>query len=163
VCSANLNSTANTQLTLAGNQSASIESKIKLLAFPATRESPGQLDALGTHRKRMPDALRDIRKHDVGYHRIYYSGHNTNCCYDVCYILVYKKADNEATKDDNESFQNVLIAALGDKATVRVLEDPKEKERKEQEQKEAQTQSESWKQQPWYKNNYGGDADVEDN
>lgn len=159
MCSVNLNRTANNQLTSADNQAEAIEKKVKRLAFAANRETPGQLDALGTHRKRMPDALKDIRKHDVGYHRIYYTGHNTDCCYNVFYLLVNKRGDNRNTQDDNRDFQRALIEALADKSSGRLIEDPEEKKRRTLEEGETQSKREDWKDKPWYREYYESSGD----
>jgi len=151
VCSLNLNSVINEQIESSGNQRASIEKKLEGLAFGANRDEPGLLDMPDTHRKRMPGDLREVRKHRVGYHRLYYSGRHTNCYYDACYLLIHKKGDNQAELDDDKRFQEHLINALADKIPARVLEDPVEKELKEKEKQEEQIEEKSWEKAPWYK------------
>jgi len=100
----------------------------------------------------MPEALREIRKRRVGYHRLYYTGHHTNCYYDTCYLLTFKKSDSKTELDDDKIFQSHLINALADKKIVRVLEDPEEKRLKD---KERENKASSWKEKPWYKKLYG--------
>lgn len=54
--------------------------------------------------------LKNLRKYQYGRHRLYIAGRNTDCRFDLIYILSFK-----TTKDDNpggKAFQKRVISAL---------------------------------------------------
>jgi hypothetical protein len=124
VCSLNLNRTFSEQLEASGNREF-VERRLSALAFEADTEKAGPLDDPGTHRQRMPPALRNIRKKRIGRHRIWYSGHHSNCFYTPCYLVENKQGDDRTEQDDNKDFQEHLKNALADGVVARTLHDPK--------------------------------------
>ena len=68
------------------------------------------LDLPQRHIKRLPDDLRQIRKLKKGRHRLYYTGHATQCNYFLCHLKTFKRSGVE--DDDSMEFQNRLRAAL---------------------------------------------------
>ena len=154
MCSLNLNSTVDSQIKLAGNQRDFIERRLTTLASEADENTPGLLDELETHRKRLP---KGIRKYSFGRHRLYYSGTHKNCSYDACYLVLYKSSDRTSELDDTPSFQKRLKDELANKQAARILDDPKTKSASVDE-------TESWKNADWYreKKKYEELADGED-
>lgn len=122
MCSLKFNQTFDEVITELRSDGKMIEGKLKRMAFEANPTMPGLLDALDNHIKRMPDDLKDIRKRTIGRHRIFYTGHHTQCSYTFFYLKSFKKTGVD--DEDDSSFQEKLKKALCSQNS-RVLEEPK--------------------------------------
>ena len=63
--------------------------------------------------KRMPPDLREARKITIGRHRVYYTGHHTQCAYLSFFIKEFKKTG--VNDEDDVRFQKILVKAIGDR------------------------------------------------
>ena len=68
----------------------------------------------------MPAELKHIKKYRYGRHRVYFSGHHSECSYAVWYVKMFKKSDVDAEAE--RSFHDKLRRALGE--AQRALADP---------------------------------------
>ena len=111
MCSIWVNSIADEQLDdLECSGHKHLKKRIFQFADEANEENPGALDNPGCHFKGMPAELRDVRKKEIGRHRIYFTGFHKQCCYHLLYVKKFKKdgVDDEFDK----SFQKKLLRAL---------------------------------------------------
>ena len=114
MCSISKNATVDEQLSELERSSdrEMIERRLFNFAQEANIEDPGALDNNSCHMKRMSADLRQVRKKRIGRHRIFFTGHHTNCTYRVVYIKAFKK--NGVDAEDDKRFQNKLIRILGE-------------------------------------------------
>ena len=87
-----------------------IEKRMIALAKDSSKSCPGALDIAPMTRlsKKSPE-LSGIKKWTVGRHRVYYTGHYTQCCYQIFYIKPFKR--DGVDDDDSKSFQQLLLSA----------------------------------------------------
>ncbi len=116
LCSVHFKATAAAQLEQLMGGSELIKNRLGHFANVANKETPGALDDPATHRKRMPDLLKETRKKRIGRHRIYYSGNHQGCRYDVFYIKLFKKSGTD--DEDDPKFQKRLIRLLSDESVL---------------------------------------------
>jgi hypothetical protein len=119
VCSITVNSIVEQQLINLerSNNRELIEKKLYRFATEASPSTPGALDIPGMYG--MPSKLQKIRKKRIGRHRIFYTGHHTQCRYHVVFIKEFKKT---GVNDENDSrFQRILIGALIDQPIRQLL------------------------------------------
>lgn len=86
-----------------------IEQRILRLAGDADIETAGALDRIAPDR-RMPPDLRGARRIRVGRHRVYYTGHHTQCSYTMFYVKIYKKSGVD--DEDDPRHQRQLAKAI---------------------------------------------------
>jgi hypothetical protein len=112
MCSISTNPTANDQLEKLerSNDKNMIERRLSKFAEDSDINKSDILDEPKNHMKRMPLELKDVKKIQIGRHRVYYTGHHTKCSYLVFYIKQFKKSDKN--KEDDKKFQNKLIRFL---------------------------------------------------
>jgi len=112
MCSVSLNSTVNKQLADLdrSNDKTMLEERLFKYAEEADVNKPGALDNPSCHMRRMPADLKEIRKISIGRHRIYFTGHHSQCSYQAIYIKKFKRTGEE--DDDDKVFQGKLIRAL---------------------------------------------------
>lgn len=113
MCSILINSVVEQQLDEleASSDKDMIKKRLSQFAKDANTVTPGGLDTLDCRMKRMPDELDNVKKKRIGRHRIYYTGHHSQCSYTAIYIKMFKKSD--VNREDDKKFQKTLIKALG--------------------------------------------------
>ena len=89
-----------------------IEKRLIQFAQEASIAVSGGLDIAPM--KRMPSDLQDARKITIGRHRVYYTGHHTQCSYTSFFIKEFKKTG--VNDEDDSRFQKALIRAKGETA-----------------------------------------------
>lgn len=87
-----------------------IEARLYNFAKESTVEKPSMLDSTKCHIRRMPRDLRNIRKITIGRHRVYFTGHHTQCSYTAFYIKMFKRSGEN--DEDNQRFQRILGFAI---------------------------------------------------
>ncbi len=121
MCSIATNATADQQLTSlkSSGDEKRIEKKLREFAGDSTVEKRGILDLPANHLHGMPSDLRHIRRIRAGRHRVFYTGHHTQCAYSVFFIKLFKKTgvDDELER----RFHNVLRVAVDDPPPVRTI------------------------------------------
>ncbi len=90
-----------------------IKKRMIAFAMDSSIEKPGVLDIAPM--KRMPEALRDVKKQTIGRHRVYYTGHHTQCCFNIFYVKVFKRKG--VNDEDDKAFQRIITAARNDRST----------------------------------------------
>jgi hypothetical protein len=75
----------------------------------------GGLDNPANTLKDMPPELRGARKHRIGRHRIFYTGHHNECSYHTFYIKINKKAG--VNDEADPKFHAILKTELATLAT----------------------------------------------
>jgi hypothetical protein len=60
----------------------------------------------------MHDTLRRVKKYRKGRHRVYITGRHTDCEYVCCYVLAFKRDEDDQAK--KESYQRMILNALRD-------------------------------------------------
>ena len=71
-----------------------IEKRLYEYAKMANVEVSGPLDLPQNRIKYMPDDLKEVRKHRIGRHRVFYVGYHTQCSYKAIFIKKFKKSDS---------------------------------------------------------------------
>ena len=112
MCSISTNSIADNQLDELGRSDDKdmIEARLYNFAKESTVEKPSMLDSTKCHIRRMPRDLRNIRKITIGRHRVYFTGHHTQCSYTAFYIKMFKRSGEN--DEDNQRFQRILGFAI---------------------------------------------------
>lgn len=114
MCSAPSNGTADNCLEdLSEKERKKIEDRLVQLAEAANTDRSGPLDRAPL--RDMPPELAGVKKQKVGRHRVYYTGHHTQCSYTCIYVKIYKKSDVDPEHD--RRFQNRLASARADDKT----------------------------------------------
>ena len=124
MCSISTNSTADQQLTSlkSSGDEQRIEKKLREFAGDSTIEKSGFLDLPAHHLHGMPDDLKHIRRIRAGRHRVFYTGHHTQCAYSVFFVKLFKK---KGVNDElDKHFHKVLKAVVGDPPTARTIRPP---------------------------------------
>lgn len=124
MCSLGTNSTADQQLTdlKSSGDDKIIENKLRDFAGNSTLHESGVLDLPKFHLRDMPDDLTHIRRLRAGRHRVFYTGHHTECSYNVFYIKAFKKT---GVRDEHDSrFHKLLKKAVSDSSRVRLIRPP---------------------------------------
>ena len=116
MCSVYLKKKANKQLKskeLRG-ESKMIRTRLSQVAGEADTNTPGLLDAPACHMARWStvEELKEVRKYQIGDHRIYFTGNHHACRYDIVHIKAFKKYGTD--DDDSKDFQKRLINILSD-------------------------------------------------
>jgi hypothetical protein len=124
VCSIAANHIADSQLTdlKSSGDDKRIEKKLNNFAGDSNIAKAGYLDASAHHLQRMPADLRHIRRIRAGRHRVFYSGHHTQCSYLVFFIKEFKKKG--VNDEDNYNFQRLLASTLQDTTPHRTIRIP---------------------------------------
>ncbi len=112
MCSISTNSTADNQLDELGRSDDKdmIEKRLYNFAKESTVENSSMLDSTKCHMRGMPIGLRNIRKITIGRHRVYFTGHHTQCSYIAFYIKMFKRSGEN--NEDNQRFQRILGSAI---------------------------------------------------
>ena len=112
MCSISTNSTMDNQLDELerSDDKDMIEKRLYNFAKESTVQNPSILDSSKCHMRRMPKDLRNIRKIRIGSHRVYFTGHHTQCSYTAFYIKMFKRSGKN--DEDNQRFQNELGSAI---------------------------------------------------
>lgn len=97
------------------NDKSTIEKRLYEYAKIANKEQPGPLDLPKNRIKYMSEDLREVRKHRIGKHRVFYVGHHTQCSYTAFFIKKFKKSDKD--QEGSTRFQNKLRRALDEPPT----------------------------------------------
>jgi hypothetical protein len=114
VCSIDINKTADGVLARQSDKDKNmIERRLVQFAREASIDVRSGLDIAPI--KRMPPNLREARKITIGRHRVYYTGHHTQCSYTTFFIKEFKKTG--VNDEDDIRFQKILIRAIGDRDT----------------------------------------------
>jgi hypothetical protein len=126
VCSIAANSVADGHLSdlRSSGDDKRIEKKLKNFAGDSSVEKSGYLDAPDHHLRRIPAELQDMRRIRSGRHRVFYSGHHTQCSYLIIFIKQYKKTGTQ--DEDDPRFQRLLALALQDTGIKRVIREADE-------------------------------------
>lgn len=95
-----------------------IERRMYDFADVANKQVEGPLDKTANRLRYSPPDLRGIRKQRVGRHRVFYTGHHSQCSYDVFFVKKFKKNDKE--HEGSKRFQNRLRQALSDPSIRRI-------------------------------------------
>jgi hypothetical protein len=98
-----------------------IERRLFQFANDADVNRRGGLDNPALIMKRMPDDLKDVRKITIGRHRVYFTGHNTQCSYTAIYVKLYKKTGVD--DEDDPRHQKQLVKATLDNS-LKEIKDP---------------------------------------
>ncbi len=112
MCSISTNSTNDNQLDeleRSGDKDM-IEKRLYNFAKESTVQNSSILDSSECHMRRMPKDLRNVRKIKIGRHRVYFTGHHTQCSYAAFYIKMFKRSGKN--DEDNQRFQNELGPAI---------------------------------------------------
>lgn len=114
MCSITVNATVEAQLEelrRSGEKKMkkTIEKRLFLMADEANVGRPGGLDNPANTLKDMPPELRGARKHRIGRHRIFYTGHHNLCSYRTFYIKINKKAG--VNDEADPAFHEILKTA----------------------------------------------------
>ena len=119
MCSITINEPSD-HVNLENKDKEHIEKRMIEYAKVASKTCSGPLDRAPMTRiaKKSPE-LNGVYKQTVGRHRVYYTGHHTQCCYQIIYIKAFKKKGVD--DDESKRFQQVLITARS-KSTSRLLE-----------------------------------------
>jgi hypothetical protein len=120
VCSITVNATVEAQLEelrRSGEKKMkkTIEKRLYLMADEADVGRSGGLDNPANTLKDMPPELRGARKHRIGRHRIFYTGHHNECSYHTFYIKINKKAG--VNDEADPKFHAILKTELATLAT----------------------------------------------
>ncbi len=110
MCSITTNATVDQQLEhleLSNNRQM-IEKRLIDFAREASPECRGALDVAGMHG--FPADLKEVRKKQIGRHRVYYTGFHKQCNYHTFYIKEFKRTGVD--DDSDRHFQNRLRSAL---------------------------------------------------
>ncbi len=110
MCSITTNVTVDKQLKeleRSGNREM-IERRLIEFAKEASPERSGGLDVAGM--KDFPNDLRQVRKKQIGRHRVYFTGHHKQCSYHVFYIKEFKRTgvDDDSTQKFQDKLRRVL-------------------------------------------------------
>lgn len=121
MCSIGTNATADAQLTKlkSSNDEKPLEKKLKHFAGDSSIEKAGILDSPANHLHGMPDDLRRIR---TGRHRVFYTGHHTQCSFSVFFIKAFKRKGKNDELD--KPFHRILKAAAADTRIRRAIRPP---------------------------------------
>jgi len=98
-----------------------IEKRLFQFARDADVNRRGGLDNPALIMKRMPEDLKDVRKITIGRHRVYFTGHNTQCSYKAIYVKLFKKTGVD--DEDDPKHQKQLIKASLDE-DLEEIKDP---------------------------------------
>jgi mRNA-degrading endonuclease RelE of RelBE toxin-antitoxin system len=114
VCSITVNATVEAQLEelkRSGEKKMkkTIEKRLYIMADEADVGRAGGLDNPANTMKDMPPELRGARKHRVGRHRIFYTGHHNQCSYHTFYIKINKKKG--VNDEADPAFHEILKTA----------------------------------------------------
>lgn len=122
MCLITVNSTVDKSLEgLSTKDRTMIEERLYRFADAANANTRGPFENPSNGIRHLPDDLTHIRKVRIGRHRAYYTGHHTQCSYQLVHVKVYKKSDKD--KEGSPRFQKKLRRAL-DATTTRVLQIP---------------------------------------
>lgn len=120
MCSLTINNPADEILKSLNNKNVNmIESRMISSAQDSKVQKRGVLDVAPM--KRTPADLREMRKKEIGRHRVYYTGHHTNCTYQIIYVKINKKS---GVQDDDDPRFRRLLASVIDRPSVRTLAGP---------------------------------------
>jgi hypothetical protein len=92
-----------------------VEKRLCAFAGEAHLTQRGPLDNLANSMRDMPEDLTHIKKERIGRHRVYYTGHHTQCAYRAFYIKCFKRTGVD--DDNNRRFHDKLRRALNDPPT----------------------------------------------
>lgn len=87
-----------------------IEKRLYNFAKESSVQNPSILDSPQCNTRRMPRDLKNVRKISIGRHRIYFTGHHTQCSYKAFYIKMFKRSGEN--DEDDRRFQNILGSAI---------------------------------------------------
>lgn len=125
MCSISINATVDGQLDQLENlgDKDMIEKRLYNFAQESDTQTPSILDAPKHHMRRMPTDLKNIRKIQIGRHRIYYTGHHTQCSYFAFYVKLFKQSGKN--DEDGRQFQKMLTSATLEPSTrtIKMCED----------------------------------------
>jgi hypothetical protein len=109
VCSITINDPAD-NVNLDEKDKNFINKRMINFAKESSKTCRGPLDHAPMKRmaKTSPE-LNGVLKLTVGRHRVYYTGHHTQCCYNIIYIKAFKR--DGVDDDDDKSFQKILLSA----------------------------------------------------
>lgn len=118
MCSITINDPAD-NVNLGIKNKSLIEKRMIELAKESSKTCRGPLDhAPMTRMAQTSPELSGVLKQTVGRHRVYYTGHHTQCCYHIFYIKEFKR--DGVDDDDSKRFQQLLISAKS-KSSHRML------------------------------------------
>lgn len=123
MCSAKINRTVSDQLKdkKHANDHQLIESRFFKMADQADMKNSGALDDLSHSMTGMPAELRAAKKVRIGRHRVFYTGHHSQCQYQMFYIKWNKK---KGTEDENDrKFQDKLKRLIDSPAHRELIND----------------------------------------
>lgn len=114
MCSISISKTVRDQLNqlVRSDDRDMIEKRLYGFAKEANAQRPGALDTPSTLMRRLPQELREVRKKQIGRHRIYYKGHHKLCAYQTIHIKIHKK--DRVDEEDDKRFQRILIRHLAE-------------------------------------------------
>lgn len=124
MCSIATNATADQQLNSlkSSGDDKLIENKLRDFAGNSNVHQSGILDLPKNHLYGLPSDLKHIRRIRAGRHRVFYTGHHTECSYIVFYIKAFKK---KGVKDElDPRFHRVLKGVVDDPPTARLIRSP---------------------------------------
>lgn len=114
MCSISINEAVRNQLDelVRSDDRDMIQKRLYTFAKEANLENPGALDTPSTLMRRLPQELREVRKKQIGRHRIYYKGHHKLCAYQTIHIKIHKK--DGVDDEDDRRFQRILLRRLAE-------------------------------------------------
>jgi len=74
----------------------------------------------------MPPGLQNMRRLRAGRHRVFYTGHHSECSYLVFFIKEFTKTG--FSDEDDRQFQRLLASALEDQTKKRIIRESDEEE-----------------------------------
>jgi len=98
-----------------------IAARLAIFADEADRNTPGALEN-DTGISRLPDDLRSVRKVRIGRHRVYFTGHHSECAYQAFLLKPNKRTG--VLDEDDPVLHGLLRRAIAEPAT-NVLEVPR--------------------------------------